>query len=58
MKVIYDMDKQMYCVKVEYPETVTYINTEDIVEAREEFIRSMTSVFNRAICEQLKHKEN
>ena len=58
MKIIYDMNQHVYCVKVEYPETITIINTEDIVEARDEFIKSMTSMFNYAIREQLKDTFN
>lgn len=60
MKIIYDTDQNVYCVKVEYPETITLINTEDIVEARTEFINRMTSMFNYAVCEKLKqkHEEN
>ena len=56
MKVIYDMDQHVYCVKVESPETITFINTEDIVEARTEFIKCMTKMFNHAICEKLKNE--
>ena len=58
MKIVYDMDQNIYCVKVEYPETITLIHTEDIVEAREEFIRRMTSMFNYAICKQSKGAVN
>ena len=58
MKVIYDMNQRVYCVEVEYPEIITIINTEDIVEAREEFIKNMTSLFNYTICKQLNNKVN
>lgn len=54
MKVIYEPHQGMYLVEIKEPETVTWINTRDIVEAREEFIKMMTRLFNDAICEALK----
>ena len=54
MKVIYEPHQGLYLVKIEYPETVTWINTRDITVAREEFIKSMTELFNDAICKALK----
>ena len=54
MKVIYEPDNELYVIKLENPETTTLINTRDIVEAREEFIKQMTRLFNDAICRQLR----
>ena len=54
MKVIYEPHQEMYLVALEEPETVTWINTRDIVEAREQFIKSMTKLFNDAVCAALK----
>ncbi len=55
MKVIYDPDGELYVIKLENSETTTLINTRDIVEAREEFVKCMTRLFNDAICEKLKN---
>lgn len=55
MKVIYDPDSELYVIKLENSETTTLINTRDIVEAREEFVKCMTRLFNDAICEKLKN---
>lgn len=57
MKIIYDNHQGVYLVKIEELETVTCINSKDIVEVREEFIKCMTTMFNNAICEELKNKE-
>ena len=54
MKVIYEPYRGVYCVLLEEPEALTWINTSDIAEAREEFIKRMTWLFNNAICEVLK----
>ena len=54
MQVIYDGFQDAYIVQMEYPDTVIYINSKDIVEAREIFIEHMTAMFNRSVCEQLK----
>ena len=54
MKIIYDKHEESYLIELEYPETVTWINTKDIVEARKEFIERMTWLFNTTICEKLK----
>ena len=54
MKIIYKSHQGMYFIQIEEPENVTWINTRDIVVAREEFIKMMTRLFNDAICEQLK----
>lgn len=53
MKIIYDKSQEMYAVVLEHPETATFVHTKDIVEAREEFIKCMTRLFNDAICEKL-----
>ena len=54
MKVIFDDEQKMFLVSVEHPETETWINTDDITKAREEFIKRMTWLFNDAVCGQLK----
>lgn len=54
MKVIYEPHQEMYLIQIEEPETATWINTNDIVVAREEFIKMMTRLFNDAVCESLK----
>lgn len=54
MKVIYDSDDELYVIKLENSETTTLINTRDVVEAREEFVKCMTKLFNDTICEKLK----
>ena len=54
MKVIYEPYQEMYLVLLEEPESLTWINTSDIVEARDEFIKQMTRLFNDAICKALK----
>ena len=53
MEIIYDPDGELYVIKLESPETTTLINTKDVVEAREEFAKCMTRLFNDAICEKL-----
>ena len=54
MKIIYDNHREIYLVTLENSENVTLINTSDIVEAREEFIKCMTRLFNDAVCKALK----
>ena len=54
MKVIYESDKEMYGVEIEHPENLIWINTKDITEAKEQFVNSMTMLFNDAVCEALK----
>lgn len=53
MKIIYDNYTEMYLIKLEDQETLTWINTRDIVQAREEFIKCMTKLFNDTICKKL-----
>ena len=52
MKIIYDSEANVYIVKVEDFETLTYVGTDDIVEAREMFIEKMTKLFNDAVSRQ------
>ena len=52
MKVIYEPHQGMYLVDIEEP--IIWMNTSDIVEAREMFIEYITGLFNDAICEALK----
>ena len=54
MKVKYDDEKSAYLVELDCCESITFLNTDDIVEARKIFIEHMTRLFNDAICEQLK----
>jgi hypothetical protein len=53
MIIIYDKHQEVYHIQIEPSETVTIFNTSDIVEAREEFIKCMTRMFNDAICNKL-----
>jgi hexokinase len=55
MKVIYDKQSKAYIVQLEDLEKATFLNTDDIVEARKYFIEHMTSMFNHAINERLEH---
>lgn len=54
MKIIFDDRQNCYFILIEYPETETWINTSDIVKAREEFVERMTWMFNETVCEKLK----
>lgn len=54
MKVIYDKEQDAYRVEFEKFEPPLFINTNDIVEAREFFIKHMTFLFNDTVREQLK----
>lgn len=54
MTIIYDPNQEIYCIGIAQPETATYIHANDIVEAREEFIKRMTWLFNEAVNKQLK----
>ena len=54
MTISYDPKQEMYCIGISQPETATYIHTNDIAEAREEFINRMTWLFNEAVNQQLK----
>lgn len=54
MKVIYEPNQKMYAVRIEESEVLTWINTSDIAEAREEFIKRMTRLFDDTVCKSLK----
>ena len=54
MKVIYDKEQGAYRVDFERFEPPLLLNTDDIVEARELFIKHMTFLFNDTVSEQLK----
>ena len=54
MKIVYDAKVDTYLVKVEYPETETWIKTNDIAKAREVFIEYMTMAFDNAVCDKFK----
>ena len=54
MKVIYDKEQNIYCVDFERFELPLFLNTDDIAEARELFIKHMTFLFNDTVREQLK----
>ena len=60
MKIIYCDREEAYVVQIEQSETVTILNTNDIVEAREEFLKRMKRLFNDTICKRLNSlpKEN
>ena len=53
MKIVYDKHQEVYLVALEESETVTLINTKDIVEARESFLEQMKQLFNCTICKEL-----
>ena len=55
MRIIYDNNQNVYGVQIEPSETVTILNTDDIVEARKEFIAKMTRLFNESICKKLEY---
>ena len=56
MKIIYDVVNEAYFIGIEEPESVTVVNSKDIVKVREEFIRRMTEMFNDAVCQKLSGK--
>ena len=45
---------KMYIIEIDETERITLINTDDIVEAREEFLKKMEWMFNQAVLEKLK----
>ena len=57
MKIGYDTQQKCYCVEIEYPEDKIFINADTIGEAKESFVETMGSLFEIAICEQLKTEE-
>ena len=58
MKIGYDNQQKVYLIKIEHPEDVTWVSANTIAEAKEEFIKGMESLFEAAICEQLKINED
>lgn len=52
MKIVYDTKEDMYLVKVEYPETEIWINTNDIAKARSEFVGRIIRAFDDAVCDK------
>lgn len=54
MKIIYGEREEAYVIQLSEAERVTIVNTSDIVEAREYFLKSMTRLFNDAVNKSLK----
>lgn len=54
MRIIYDDKVHLYGVCLEPPDTVMWLNTSDIAEARTMYVERLTKLFNEAVCEQLK----
>jgi hypothetical protein len=54
MKVLYDDKLNIYKVRLKDSETLVLINTSDIVEAKKRFLNYMSTLFDNAVCEQLK----
>jgi hypothetical protein len=54
MKIIFDDKQKMYNVVVEVSEMSTWINTTDLFEAREEFVRRMKWMFDNEVCKKMK----
>lgn len=57
MKIMYGELEKAYFIQLSESESVTVINTTDIVEAREYFLKSMTRLFNDAVNKQLRNIE-
>jgi hypothetical protein len=57
MKIVYGEREQAYFIQLSEAESVTVVNTSDIVEERKYFIDSMTRLFNDAINKRLKNTE-
>lgn len=55
MKVIYDSKEHIFIVINEEEEIETFINTDDIVEARKIYLDRMEWLFNDAVRERLKY---
>jgi hypothetical protein len=53
MKVFFDNKRNLYVVEMIDNELVTYLNTDDVAEAREWFIDRMTWMFNSAVNDKL-----
>ena len=54
MKIMYGELEKAYFIQLSEPESVTVVNTTDIVEAREYFLKNMTMLFNDAVNKSLK----
>ena len=54
MKIRCNSKEDIWCIDLEYPEIELYIKAKNIVQAREEFIKHMTWLFDATIREQLK----
>lgn len=54
MKIIYDAKEGMFLVQVEYPETETWISTDDITKARAVFLEYMAQAFDNTVCDKFK----
>lgn len=58
MKIGYDSQQGVYCIKIEYPEDTIFINANTISETKERFVEAMGALFETTICEQLKINED
>lgn len=56
MKINYDNKQKIYVITLDDFEKVSFVNTCDIVTARDLFIDQMKSLFNNTICDQLKNQ--
>ena len=54
LKIGYDNQQGVYCIKIEYPEDTIFINANTISETKERFVEAMGALFETTICEQLK----
>ena len=54
MRIMYGELEEAYFIQLSESERVTVVNTTDIVEAREYFLKSMTRLFNDAVNKSLK----
>jgi len=57
MKIVYDSENDIYCIKLNYPETELCIIADNIVEVRKRFIEMMTSVFDYTIKNSLEESK-
>ena len=53
MNIFYDDNNQVYTITLDDEETITYICTNNIAEAREIFLERMQRLFDYAINEKL-----
>lgn len=54
MRIRHNHKMDIWCVDLEYPEIEIYIKAGNIAQAREEFIKRMTWLFDATLREQLK----